>query len=289
MNHLDTVLACLKTLDAPASISAAKSALAARGTSLSKPEILEAIGKLVGRGQIWEHPPASSKGSARYWVVPPADFAGNLVLKKVETLGRGRPVPMASLKAKAPKPYSGYADEARGALIEAGKLFEFRVQGTSYVATREPSVRDFLTPAQLKTLNQCVDRLRDAGRAELTFEALLAFLDGSEPTPEPESRPKFAEPTEQLLGEWFRQDLPSLGGLRTMPFTKTWRRYVEWSQSQNLEPHLEAFHDLLSDMASRSLLALTPHDEPGRLPAEEQLLLLLTPDGSRLYYYTILS
>ena len=147
-----------------------------------------------------------------------------------------------------------------------------------------------MTPAQKRSLEATVKTLQQAGRKQLTVDAVLAFMDGGDvPAAVSQNGGQSAAVTEELLREWYLADLPSRGGLRTMPFAKTWSRLNQWSKSQGSAPNLSEFHELLSNLARQSVVALTPHDEPARLSVEDQELLLENPDGAKLYYYTILN
>lgn len=289
MDKTPSIIGCLQSLDAPAPVSSLQRALKQGGSSISVGKTGDAVAKLVRSGQIWEHPPASAKAKTRFWLEPPKEFTLTLIENELDA--RGRPPTITGLKNRVPKPYRKYVDEVLGEKISAGEFFEFRKGSSRYISKNPPGPRELLSATQLKTLGACVQRLRQSGRNSLTLDGLLKYLgNGSSPVPAAaETTEKPAAPGLGDLREWFEADLPSLGGLRTMPFSKTWRRYRDWCAARNQSPSLEAFHGLLRSLARQSAVALTPHDEPARLPSEDQQLLMENPDGSRLYYYTILS
>ncbi|MEM7012757.1 MAG: hypothetical protein AAF585_14880 [Verrucomicrobiota bacterium] len=200
-------------------------------------------------------------------------------------------ITIPGLKSKISKGYRPFVDDALGQAIQSGDLHEFRRGNSRYVCDQAPGARELMTPAQMRSLQAAVKTLQQAGQKQLTVDAVLAFMDGGEvPAPSQNGGGGGGVAlTEDLLREWYLADLPSRGGLRTMPFAKTWSRLSEWSQSQGQSPNLSAFHQLLSELARASIVALTPHDEPARLPVEDQELLLENPDGAKLYYYTILN
>ncbi|MFT5468061.1 MAG: hypothetical protein ACI8UO_003169 [Verrucomicrobiales bacterium] len=292
MDRSSTILGCLQSLDAPAPVSALQRALKEAGESLTLANTRDSIAELVSRSKVWEHTPNSARGKARFWLESPKKFTLTLIQNEMES--RGRPMTITGLKNRVAKPYRKYVDEVLGEQIGAGELFEFRKGSAPYISKNHPGPRELLTAAQLKTLGACVQRLRQAGSRKLTLDGLLNYLEnGSTPPPSApaatEPEPTEAIPDLEELRAWFQADLPSLGGLRTMPFSKTWLRYSEWSAERNQTPSLDAFHGLLRGLAKKSIVALTPHDEPARLPEADQQLLMNNSDGSRLYYFTIFS
>ena len=281
------VLDCLNGLERPASASVLQRALKDSGSTIPLPKVQATLDELTASKKAWIHPPLSRNAQPRYWNTSPADYT--LTLLQEALAGQEKPVTISQTKERVPKCYRSFVDEALGSEIRAGRLYEFRKGPTRYVSPDSPGPRELLTAAQLKTLKACVDRLRIAGRRRLSLDGLLTYLDNGEPSAPAPATPVEERPTEALLREWHDKDLPSLGGLRTMPFAKTWPRYAEWSRARNQRPKLEHFHTLLRELASKSIVALTPHDEPGRLSPEDQALLLHNADGAKLYYYTILS
>lgn len=281
-SETETLLGCLQPSAAPIAADAICRAAKRRGLTLSEEDVCQ----LAKSQTIWEHPPRTAKGKTRYWHKSPVEFALTLIQEKLNADSGAITIP--SLKARIAKGYRAFVDDALGHAIQEGDLYEFRRGKSRYVCDREPGARELMTPAQLRSLKGAVTTLQQAGRKQLTVDAVLAFMDGGE-IPAPSQNGGGAALTEDLLREWYQADLPSRGGLRTMPFAKTWSRLREWSQSQGHAPNLTEFHGLLSSLARHSVVALTPHDEPARLPVEDQELLLENPDGAKLYYYTILN
>lgn len=110
-----------------------------------------------------------------------------------------------------------------------------------------------------------------------------------EPIPERPSR-KTGTVSESDLMKWYTMDLPAREGLRSMPLPWTWKRYVEHCTTRSWEPDRSAFLKLVNELADRGRIALSAHDAPYNLQANEVEICGGYDDQHRvLYYWTPIS
>jgi hypothetical protein len=171
------------------------------------------------------------------------------------------------------------ADRLKVRAEEAGfELSEYAVR----VLTR------FVSSANVSNINEVNTEAEtlEALRRELDeLKCRIAALEAvGAPTPELDQ-----DLTEEWLVRWYSEDLPRREGLRSLPIPWTWKRYAKWCEARGVQPNTDRFHQLLKSMAMRSRIALTAHDNPRNLPAEEAAILRKDPEGRTIYYWTVLT
>jgi hypothetical protein len=239
----------------------------------------EAVGNLINAGRLFE----CRQGKVAYLTIqPPWSLAEvkQAILERVS--GARRLLMRQELKAALPAEDRGMLKEAVSQLIAEGRLFEKKKRLT----TEPPLPTDFLTETHKNSLRKVLVLLNEHRRNRLAFEALLAFLNGELAAP---IRALDQDLSEEWLVRWYGEDLPRREGLRSMPIPWTWKRYVRWCEERGMQPNTDRFHQLLKSMAMHSRIALTAHNNPHDLPAEEAAILLKDPEGRTIYYWTVLT
>jgi hypothetical protein len=179
-----------------------------------------------------------------------------------------------------PKTYGDLVDEAIGGLISNGKLFE--KPGTTKskkYTTRRPRPTSVLTARQRQSLETIVKGISAHRSHPLTLSELLEFLDG------PVSRPPAGTLTLDRLEELYRVDLPSRGGLTSMPIPVTWRHYAAAVQAEGNTPNRAEFERVLLQGRGQGRIEMTTHEWPATLSAEEAAAAISQADGRVLYYW----
>ncbi|MEW5983004.1 MAG: hypothetical protein AB1806_11635, partial [Acidobacteriota bacterium] len=253
--------------DRPLTVAAALKAVKQVHPRAKRSAVETALDELTASGDIHRHPPARTGGAPLFHRHPARDYAASRVRQAIS--GDARLTPTA-LRRAVGKAYQPFFDEVLAELVAAG-----HVRPTRFLTARQVS--------QLTSITGTMNTLRST---PLALASVLALFDGAPATVAPAVLDQSL--SEAQLVQWYAEDLPSLGGLRSVPIPWTWRHYEAWSAARSCRPSLDLFHRHLLAMASRAAVGLTPHDHEGRLPDDEKHVLPLTPAGYRAYYWTIL-
>jgi hypothetical protein len=87
------------------------------------------------------------------------------------------------------------------------------------------------------------------------------------------------------LREWYQKDLPKRGGLSSIPIPWTWSHYESWCSSNNVDPDLGQFQDLLRALGREGKVEFIPHSLTQSVPERESEIALRGPHGEVLYYW----
>jgi hypothetical protein len=272
-------------LPSPLPASTLGTALRKSGLKIKQPELIERLRALAEAGVIHAHPTKEAKNPApRYWRSPAVEYALSALRATIAPRGRWTE---AQLRSKVGKAYADYFDEALGTLLGQAAVFDVSGGGKKAYATERPRATDALTASQVKALTGIVDKVNACRRAPLDLQALLDFLNGGTAAAAPEPLAAALLTEEQLL-RWYVEELPRLGGLRSVPIPTTWHRYSEWCRSRGAATDADRFFSLLGRMAEQGKIAFTAHDTPSTLPDEVRGLLRRDSEGRLPYYWTVL-
>jgi hypothetical protein len=240
-----------------------------------------AIRELVTAGRVFEFPPERSGHGTRFGCVTPTNWVAERILKTVKA-ARGR-VTLRQARDGLRKWESAYFDKALGELVADKKLFYLTVR-FKYVLSSPPDPFDHLLPRQVSALREIVARINQHRKNVLTMEDLRAFLNGYTVTDIMPTRASDM-PTEDLLREWYQEDLPKRGGLASMPIPWTWIHYDSWCRSHEMTPSIKQFQDLLRRLHQAGKIDFISHSMTQNLPERESELSLRGHHGEVLYYW----
>jgi hypothetical protein len=255
----------------------------ALGSSSSKniETVGAALEELQGCGKVFEFPPERTGYGARFGHVSPADWLAQRIVSRVkETEGR---LTLRQVRESLRKWETPYFDEALGKLVRERKLFYLTVR-FKYVLSSPPDPYDYLLPRQVTALKEVLERINRHRKKALTIKEVQAFLNGStvaETLPLQAS----AKPSEDLLREWYHEDLPKRGGLSSIPIPWTWSHYESWCQSNKVTPDLGQFQEFLWSLNRAGKIEFIPHSMTQSLPDKDCELALRGKHGEVLYYW----
>ena len=214
------------------------------------------------------------------------------------------PLTINKLKKILIKPEKYYFDEAIGSLLNE-RLFTFMFRGNEYVQLLPKTPSAYLTAHHLNPLKQTLKRINEFRDKPLSTTELYSFLDSvmeSEAFPETRDNKAFigveagfkketpkgpnvpANPDE-LMREWYMADKPAPRQPSTIPLPKTWKRYSEWSSSQDRKPDPMEFVKWLRDLYIRGKAELNHHETPRDIPEEERPYLFDLRPGFTIYWW----
>jgi hypothetical protein len=250
------------------------------GHTVSSTEVEQGFERWVANGRLFRHPAASraAKPVHAYGLESPAAF----VRQRLQlALDGNTQLTLVKLRACAPKEYRALVDDAIAVLVRAGQLFaKPGAKAKAYTTTPSPA-SSLLTAAQRKSLEVLLNKVNTLRPQRLGLDELLAFLDGSAPS----ATPATPAPTLALLEELYQLDLPTRGGLSSMPIPFTWRRYTQQLATRGAGPDRAAFEQLLLDSAASGRVELIAHEWPATLAPDDLAAAIRQPSGRVLYYW----
>jgi len=252
--------------------------------SLSKKELEVLQNEILGlkaSGQIFEYPPERTGRGVRFGSVPPMDWLSNKIVTMVR--GAGGRLTLRQVRESLRKWETGYFDEALGKLVKDGSLFYLTVR-FKYVLSSPPDPSDYLLPRQVTALREILERINQHRKNALTIEELRTFLNGPNLT-EVLRVEESGQPSEDLLLEWYHEDLPRRGGLSSIPIPWTWSRYESWCLSSKIKPNLVQFQDMMWSLCRAGKIEFIPHSMTQELSERELELSLRSKHGEVLYYW----
>lgn len=258
----------------------------ADGHTTTTSEVSATLERIVSEGRAFRHPSGSrSAGSARAYG---RQSAHAFVMERLqEAVRTGTEFSLTDLRRAVTKAYAGLIDEAIGDLLREGKLFEKPGGGKTKKFTTKPlPPTSVLTAAQRRSLDTILTKVNTFRTRPLSVTDLLNFLDGAGMDATTAiARASTRALTLDSLTELYRLDLPSRGGLTSMPIPMTWRRYAKAVEAEGGTPDRAGFERVLLDSAAAGLIEVTPHEWPATLPAEDLAVSIRAPDGRILYYW----
>ena len=237
--------------------------------------------ELTVQGKVFEFPPERSGYGTRFGTVKPSDSLAERILITVKEAG-GR-VTLRKVRERLRKWETPFFDEALGKLVRERKLFYLTVR-FKYVLSSPPDPYDYLLPRQVTALKEVLERINRHRKNALSVEDLQAFLNGSSVLETP-PRKASARLSENLLREWYQEDLPKRSGLSTIPIPWTWSHYDSWCRSNKVTPDLGQFQDLLRALGREGKVEFIPHSQTQSIPERESEIALRGPHGEVLYYW----
>jgi len=245
-------------------------------------EITGILNELKTCSHAFEFPPERRGRRVRFGHVPPADWLGARIMGMLREAG-GR-LTLGQVRKNLRKWENGYFDEAIGKLVKEERLFSLTLKCKYFLSSR-PSPFDHLLQRQVSALREILERINRHRSGKLSLEGLKAFLNGAAVTGVPPPVQDSGQPSEALLGEWYRKDLPKRGGLSSIPVSWTWAHYESWCLSVNARPDLGRFQDFMRDLHRAGKIEFIPHSMTQELPAREAELSLRGQHGEVLYYW----
>ena len=237
MNHgndrEDRILKLIRGSDSPISIKRLSEHVPSLSGQKESGRLQSTLLSLKTSGQIFEYPPERAGHGARFGSLPPMDWLNNKIVTTVKQAG-GR-VTLRQLRESLRKWETPYFDEALGKLVKGGSLFYLTVR-FKYVLSSPPDASDYLLPRQVTALREILDRINRHRKNALTIEELKTFLNGPN-LAEVLRVEESGQPSEDLLREWYHEDLPSRGGLSSIPIPWTWSHYESWCLSSKVKPN----------------------------------------------------
>lgn len=266
--------------------STALTLVKADGHTTTTSEVSATLERIVSAGRAFRHPSGSRSAAPAhaYGRQPPDAFVTERLQEAVRT---GTEFSLTDLRRPVTKAYAGLVDEAIGDLLREGKLFEKPGGGKTKKYTTKPlPPTSVLTAAQRSSLDTTLTKVNAFRAHPLRLIDLLNFLDGpSVDATTGSERSSERALTLELLKELYRLDLPSRGGLTSMPIPMTWRRYAKAVEAEGGAPDRAGFERVLLDSAAAGRIEVTPHEWPATLPAEDVAASIRRPDGRVLYYW----
>jgi hypothetical protein len=236
---------------------------------------------LKSSGQVFEFPPERVKGSIRFGHVSPANWLGPRIVDTVKAAG-GRLTPK-QVRGSLRQWETAYFDEAVGKLVKDGKLFYLTVR-YKFLLSSAPEPFDHLLPRQVTALREILERVNRRRKKTVSLDELRAFLNGSDRS-EVSAVEQSGKPTEELLREWYHEDLPRRGGLTSIPIPWTWARYESWCLSHSLKPDLSQLQDFMQGLYRDGKIEFVAHSMTQELSERELELSLRSQYGEILYYW----
>jgi len=237
--------------------------------------------ELSAAGRTFEFPPQKEGFSKRFGVAPPLEFICGRILSLVEDSG-GR-ITQQGARAALKKWEREYYDQAIGKLAREKKLFYLTVR-YKFLVSEPPTPFDHLLPRQVTALREILERINRHRKTALTIEELKTFLnvyDLVKVLPGAVSE----KLSEDLLREWYNNDLPRRGGLASVPIPWTWSHYESWCISNKTKPDLGKFQDFMLHLHRAGKIELIAHSMTQSLPDRESEIALKGQHGEVLYYW----
>lgn len=275
------ILELLRGSDAPLTAKQiAKTALGS-ASATEMQSVSGALAELKVSGDAFEFPPERTGSEVRFWHTAPADWLGERIVSKLKDAG-GR-LTLRQARSSLRKWETRYFDQALGRLVKEGRLFYLTVR-FKYILLSAPTPFDHLLPRQVTALKDILERVNRHRKGTLSLGELRAFLDGSQHV-EVATIERSDQPSEDLLCEWYRKDVPRRGGLSSIPIPWTWGRYESWCLSGEVKPDLARFHDFMWSLHRAGKVEFIPHSMTQELSAREAELSLRGQHGEVLYYW----
>lgn len=275
------ILELLRGCDAPLT---AKQIAKTAVSSTSAKEIESVRGvleELRASGDAFEFAPERTGAEVRFWCVAPADWLGDRIVSKLKDAG-GR-LTLSQARSSLRKWETRYFDQSVGKLVKDGRLFYLTVR-SKYLLLSAPTPFDHLLPRQVTALKEILERVNRHRKSMLSLEEIKAFLDGSQLT-EVATLETSGQPSEDLLREWYRKDVPRRGGLSSIPIPWTWAHYESWCLSGKVRPDVARFQDFLWGLHRAGKVELIPHSMTQEISTREAELSLRGQHGEVLYYW----
>ena len=235
---------------------------------------------LVNRVSVFEHPAKTVKGRLRFSFLKPEQIAGDLMLALVVKAG-AKPLTPVALKKKL-KGYGLYGDEALGKLQQQKKIFLVSLGKKELVFRRKPLPSELYTDAQKNALKKLVRFVKLHREGSLELQDVMRFLDGSESQSHAVSPRSLIE---EMLPQWYKDDLALTGGSKNLKIPHTWQRYSRWCEEEGYRPDLEVFHEVLKGFEKQGKVSLIHHDFPANIPSSEKELLFKNSLGFVVYFW----
>jgi hypothetical protein len=239
------------------------------------------VANLKVSGQIFEFPPDRAGRGPRFGLVSPADWLAARIIRLVNESG-GR-LTLKQVKGSLRQWETPYFDEAIGKAVKDERLFYLTVR-YKYVLSSRPTPFDYLLPRQVTALKEILERVNRRRKTALALVDMRAFLDGAGASAVPTASAS-GLPTEDLLAEWYRVDVPRRGGLTSIPISWTWDRYESWCLASGLQPNLGEFQEFMRTLRRNGKIQLIPHSMTQMLSERELELSLRSQSGEVLYYW----
>jgi hypothetical protein len=273
------LLAFTSTAASAVSVAQACKHAKSAGHTVRDTEVAAAYEQWVDAGRLFRHPSAAraAKFKHAYWPDSPTTFVRQRLQR---ALGTHTQITLSKLQASSPREYRRVVDATIASLLQEGALFEKPGSAKSKTYTTQPlPPTALLTAAQRKSLQGLLDKINGLRHPPIAMIELLQFLDGA-------ARPSVATlPTLAQLEELYRLDLPTRGGLSSMPIPMTWRRYAQLHAGQGAGANRAAFEQLLLDGAAAGRVELIAHEWPATLAADDLTAAIRQSSGRVLYYW----
>jgi hypothetical protein len=277
----ERILRVIRESDSPLSAKQISDGVFGPSTKTQIEIIQQDLSDLKNSGHVFVFPPERAKGSIRFGHVSPADQLSLRVVRMIED-GGGR-LTLTQVRGNLRKWETAYFDEALGKLVRDKRLFYLTVR-YKYLLSSPPEPYDHLLPRQLTALREILERVNRHRKSGLALHDLKAFLNGANRS-DVSAADKTGQPTEELLHEWYRNDLPRRGGLTSIPIAWTWDRYEAWCLSSSLKPDLGQFREFMRRLYGTGRIELVPHSMTQKLSERELDLSLRSQSGEILYYW----
>ncbi|MBI5251963.1 MAG: hypothetical protein HY912_20920, partial [Desulfomonile tiedjei] len=184
--------------------------------------------ELTASGDVFEHPPARKGDRKRFWRHPAQAWTGERIL---EILAPKKKTTLKSLRNAVPTAYRPFFDEALGRLMTEGRVYSLSSGRFKYLLNRLPRPTEHLSSGHLAALKEIITKINPHRKNKLSVSDLIDFFDGYESLIKPEqSSPK--EIPENVMHDWYKDDLGKLMGSRSVPIPWTWSRYEKWCQAR---------------------------------------------------------
>lgn len=181
------------------------------------------------------------------------------------------PLPVAKLATLLPKPLRPWVTEATQKLIVTGKAYYTKsASGQTQLQASPPQPADGLSKAQRQQLEKILAEINLRRQNPRSLEDLLSWLN----CPEAPARPVIAQPTADLLRQWYAADTKRSSSSVMVPVLKTWDRYCSWAKERGLEPSTNELRQAIADLYEAGEAILEPADRPGSLSELEKQLLV---------------
>jgi hypothetical protein len=267
-----------KAAGAPITIKALAVGLTGSSAQSAVENVETVVRALVRKRRLHEYPPERKGAASRFAVRAPSDWVGERILEAVKS--DGGKAAQGSVRKSLKKWEAKLYDKALGDLVKSGRLHSLTLR-YKFLMIRKPTPFDHLLPGQVTALKTILERINRHRPEALDLMRLRAFLDGS---PDTRAETSFV-PTDELLAEWYSQDLPRLGGATATPIPWTWKRGEEWCRAHGYKLDPDAFLSRLSDLFKARRVDFIPHSHPHEIPADERKLTVPSPMGEVFYYW----
>ncbi len=277
----DRILQLIRGSDSPVSIKRLSEDVLSSSGKKDAGLLQNTLFTLKTSGQIFEYPPERAGRGVRFGSVPPVGWLSNKIVTMVKEAG-GR-LTLRQVREGLRKWETPYFDEALGKLVKDGRLSYLTVR-FKYVLSSPPDPSDYLLPRQVTALREILERINRQRKNALTIEELRTFLNGPN-LAEVLRVAESGQPSEDLLREWYHEDLPRRGGLSSIPIPWTWSHYESWCLSSKVKPNFVQFQDMMWSLCRAGKIEFIPHSMTQELSERELELSLRSKHGEVLYYW----